>query len=61
MTLKDCLPRTDWLLLGLAGLLMVVGTLLTLTWVGAIIGMPMFVAAVELLAAPKTVRNRACA
>lgn len=61
MKLKDCLPRTDWLLIGLASALMVVGVLLTLTWVGAIFGVPMFVAAVELLAAPKTIRDRACA
>ena len=60
MTLKDCRPRTDWLLLGLASLMMVAGTLLTLTWVGAIVGAPMFVAALQLLAAPKTTRDRAC-
>ena len=61
MTLKDCLPRTDWLVIGIGLLLMFTGGALTLTWVGAIVGIPMFLGAVELFANPKTVRGAQCA
>lgn len=61
MKLSDCVPRIDWILLGLGSLLMVVGASLTLTWIGTIIGVPMFLAALELIAEPKTVRSTHCA
>jgi hypothetical protein len=61
MKLNDCVPRTDWIFLGLGSLLMVVGASLTLTWIGAIIGIPIFLAALELITKPKTVRSTHCA
>lgn len=60
MKLKNCLPRIDPLLIGLALSVMLVGTALTLTWVGAIIGVPMFIAGIELLSEPRTVRDKSC-
>lgn len=58
MTLKDCIPRTDWLVIGIGLVLMLAGGF---TWVGAIFGIPMFLGAVELFANPKTVRGAQCA
>lgn len=60
MKLTDCRPRFDWLLVLLALVVMVVGSVLTLTWVGAIVGVPMSAAALELLTKPKTVRDASC-
>lgn len=60
MRIKDCIPRTDWLLVGFALLVMLIGAVLTLTWIGAIVGVPMFVASLDLLYEPKTLRDPSC-
>lgn len=60
MSLRDCIPRTDWfgLLSGFA--LFGVGVILTVTVVGAIIGIPMLLAAVGLFQNHTTLRGTPC-
>jgi hypothetical protein len=61
MRTKDCVPRTDWFGIGLGFVLMLVGGALTLTWVGAIVGIPMVLGAIGLFDNPKTLRGTPCA
>ena len=46
---------------GLSLVLVVTGAALTLTWIGALIGIPMFLVAIGLFENPKTLRGTPCA
>lgn len=61
MRIEDCVPRIDWFGIGLGLFLMFVGVMLTLTWVGAIVGVPLFLASLELVSEGKTLLGTPCA
>jgi len=61
MSITNCIPRTDWFGLVSGFLLFAVGSILTVTIVGAIIGVPMVLASIELFSNPTTLRGTPCA
>ena len=61
MTLKDCIPRTDWFGLTYGFFLFSTGVMLTLTVIGAVIGIPMLMVSLELFSNPTTLRGTPCA
>lgn len=61
MSITNCIPRTDWFGLMSGFTLFAVGLVLTITFVGAIIGVPMLLASIELFSSPTTLRGTPCA
>lgn len=61
MSLKDCIPRTDWFGLTVGFLLFATGAAFTATVAGAVIGIPMLLAALGLFEKPTTLRGTPCA
>jgi len=61
MTTNECVPRTDWFGIGVGFSLLLIGGALTLTWVGAIVGVPMVLGAIGLFDDSKTLRGTPCA
>ena len=61
MTHKDCVPRIDWFGLTTGFALFATGTVLTMTVVGAVIGIPMFLGSLALFSEPTTLRGTPCA
>lgn len=61
MSLKDCLPRIDWFGLTTGFALFATGVLLTMTVVGAIIGIPMLLGSIALFTNTTTLRGTPCA
>lgn len=61
MSVKNCIPRIDWFGLTVGFLLFAVGIVLTMTVVGAVIGIPMFLAAVGVFQKPTTLLGTPCA
>lgn len=61
MTITNCIPNIDWfgILTGMA--LFAAGVVLTATVVGAIVGIPMLLASLELFSNPTTLRGTPCA
>jgi hypothetical protein len=61
MSITNCIPRTDWFGLMSGFALLAVGSTLTVTFVGAIIGVPMVLASIGLFSNPTTLRGTPCA
>lgn len=61
MKISECLPHTDWFGIGVGILLALIGVALTLTWVGAIVGVPLFLGSIQLFDDSKTLRGTPCA
>jgi hypothetical protein len=61
MSLKDCLPRTDWFGLTSGFVLFATGTVLTMTVIGAVIGIPMLLGSLALFTDNTTLRGTPCA
>jgi hypothetical protein len=61
MTIRNCVPNTDWFGIFTGFLLFSAGTILTATLIGAIIGIPMVLGSLELLTEPTTLRGTPCA
>jgi len=61
MTTNLCVPRTDWFGIGVGFSLLLIGGALTVTWVGAIVGVPMVLGAISLFGDSKTLRGTPCA
>lgn len=52
--ITNCIPRIDWFGLTTGSMLFLVGSVLTLTWVGAAVGIPMLVASIGLFSRSET-------
>jgi len=61
MSLEKCLPRTDWFGLASGFALLTTGTALTLTAIGAVIGIPMILGSFALFTNNTTLRGTPCA
>jgi hypothetical protein len=61
MSLKDCLPRTDWFGLASGLVLFATGAVLTMTVIGAVIGIPMLLGSLALFTDNTTLRGTPCA
>ena len=61
MSITNCIPRTDWFGLTTGFALFTVGSFLTVTLIGAIIGVPMLLASIGLFDRPTTLRGTPCA
>ena len=61
MSITNCIPRTDWFGLMSGFTLFAVGSILSITIVGAIVGVPMVLASIELFSSPTTLRGTPCA
>lgn len=61
MKLENCMPRIDWFGLTTGFTLFGVGVMLTMTIVGAVIGIPMLLASLGLLTDHTTLRGTPCA
>ncbi len=61
MTSTNCHPRIDWFGLVVGAGLFTSGFLLTLTWIGAVIGVPVLLASLGLFINPTTMRGTPCA
>lgn len=59
--MMNCSPRTDWIGFAVGAVLFALGTTLTLTVIGAIVGIPMVLMSLELITNPKTLRGTPCA
>lgn len=57
----NCIPRTDWARLTAATVLAATGALLTATVIGAVVGIPLTLAAFAFYVEPKTLRGTPCA
>ena len=61
MSSKNCIPRVDWFGLTAGFLRFAVGVVITVTVVGAVIGIPMLLTAVGVFQEPTTLRGTPCA
>ena len=61
MTIAKCVPHTDWFGIFTGFALFGAGTILIATVVGALIGIPMVLASLELFSNPTTLRGTPCA
>jgi hypothetical protein len=61
MTITDCIPHTDWFGIFTGMALFAAGVVLTTTVVGAVVGIPMLLASLELFSNPTTLRGTPCA
>lgn len=61
MTLMNCKPRTDWFGLAAGFTLFSLGVILTMTVVGAVIGIPMLLVSLGPLTNHTTLRGTPCA
>lgn len=61
MTLKNCIPRIDWFGITTGFALFSLGVVLTMTVVGAVIGIPMLLMALGPLTDHTTLRGTPCA
>lgn len=57
----ECVPRIDWFGIVFGVGMVLVGGALTLTWVGAIVGVPLILASIQLFDDSKTLRGTPCA
>jgi len=60
MSLRDCLPRTDWFGLATGFALFATGAALTVTVIGAVIGIPMLLGSLALFTDNTTLRGTPC-
>ncbi len=58
---RTCIPRIDWTGVVVGGVLFAAGTILTLTVVGALVGVPLLLTSVELMTRSETLRGTPCA
>ncbi|MFQ5968268.1 MAG: hypothetical protein ACE5MI_11760 [Acidimicrobiia bacterium] len=56
-----CVPRPDWAARIAGGIVMIAGVALTATMLGALIGIPLLLGGVGMIAAPPTLRGTPCA
>ncbi len=61
MTSTNCDPRIDWFGLVVGAGLFTIGFMFTLTWIGAVIGVPVLLASLGLFSKPTTLRGTPCA
>ncbi len=61
MSLKECVPRTDWFGLASGFVLLATGAVLTVTAIGAVIGIPMVLGSFALFTNNTTLRGTPCA
>jgi hypothetical protein len=61
MSLEECVPRTDWFGLASGFALFAAGIVLTVTVVGAVIGIPMVLGSFALFTDNTTLRGTPCA
>lgn len=59
--MTKCIPKTDWIGFVAGATLFAFGATLTLTVIGAIIGIPIVLLSLELMTNPKTLRGTPCA
>lgn len=61
MKLTNCIPRIDWFGLATGFVLFAIGVLLTMTFVGAVVGIPVLLVALGPLTNHTTLRGTPCA
>ena len=61
MSLEECVPRTDWFGLASGFVLLATGAVLTVTAIGAVIGIPMILGSFALFTDNTTLRGTPCA
>lgn len=61
MTLQNCKPKVDWFGLATGFAMFSIGVFFTMTFVGAVIGIPMLLASLGLLTDHTTLRGTPCA